>query len=182
MPGYFDDVLTAINKATISTADIIMVDEIDLQNPSYPEIDVSKVNEAGKTYNISTISVGEPIPCYRITGAGEGNYPTIVPFVNIINLKDNSSVPGKTLNVRDIYGVLANGLLLVLKNSTSVAIDYSSTGIIFPVYLDNTDSFEYYLENPFIIATNVPENSEFVGVTNPKYTIVAKSISDTETG
>lgn len=185
LPKNLDELLDDIKDPTISKADIYdiyMVDKIDLQNQSYPEIDVSKVNEAGKTYNISTISDGEPIPCYRITGAGEGNYPTIVPFVNIINLKDNSSVPGKTLNVRDIYGVLANGLHLVLKNSTSVAIDYSSTDIIFPVYLDNTDSFEYYLENPFIIATNVPENSEFVGVTNPKYTIVAKSISDTETG
>lgn len=185
LPKNLDELLDDIKDPTISKADIYdiyMVDKIDLQNQSYPEIDVSKVNEAGKTYNISTISDGEPIPCYRITGAGEGNYPTIVPFVNIINLKDNSSVPGKTLNVRDIYSVLANGLHLVLKNSTSVAIDYSSTDIIFPVYLDNTDSFEYYLENPFIIATNVPENSEFVGVTNPKYTIVAKSISDTETG
>ena len=185
LPKNLDELLDDIKDPTISKADIYdiyMVDKIDLQNQSYPEIDVSKVNEAGKTYNISTISDGEPIPCYRITGAGEGNYPTIVPFVNIINLKDNSSVPGKTLNVRDIYDVLANGLHLVLKNSTSVAIDYSSTDIIFPVYLDNTDSFEYYLENPFIIATNVPENSEFVGVTNSKYTIVAKSISDTETG
>lgn len=185
LPKNLDELLDDIKDPTISKADIYdiyMVDKIDLQNQSYPEIDVSKVNEAGKTYNISTISDGEPIPCYRITGAGEGNYPTIVPFVNIINLKDNSSVPGKTLNVRDIYGVLANGLHLVLKNSTSVAIDYSSTNIIFPVYLDNTDSFEYYLENPFIIATNVPENSEFVGVTNSKYTIIAKSISDTETG
>ena len=155
MPGYFDDVLTAINKTTISTADIIMVDEIDLQNPSYPEIDVSKVNEAGKTYQIFTSSDVEQIPFYRISGAGEGCNPTINihSSVTTVTLKNSLSSSGIS-GVANI--VVAGRPNFVLKDNTSVIIDLTDSQQILAttIYMPDSTYNKYYAEHPCVTVKN----------------------------
>ena len=155
MPGYFDDVLTAINKTTISTADIIMVDEIDLQNPSYPEIDVSKVNEAGKTYQIFTSSDVEQIPFYRISGAGEGCNPTINihSSVTTVTLKNSLSSSGIS-GVANI--VVAGRPNFVLEDNTSVIIDLTDSQQILAttIYMPDSTYNKYYAEHPCVTVKN----------------------------
>ena len=155
MPGYFDDVLTAINKTTISTADIIMVDEIDLQNPSYPEIDVSKVNEAGKTYQIFTSSDVEQIPFYRISGAGEGCNPTINihSSVTTVTLKNSLSSSGIS-GVANI--VVAGRHNFVLEDNTSVIIDLTDSQQILAttIYMPDSTYNKYYAEHPCVTVKN----------------------------
>ena len=155
MPGYFDDVLTAINKTTISTADIIMVDEIDLQNPSYPEIDVSKVNEAGKTYQIFTSSDVEQIPFYRISGAGEGCNPTINihSSVTTVTLKNSLSSSGIS-GVANI--VVAERPNFVLEDNTSVIIDLTDSQQILAttIYMPDSTYNKYYAEHPCVTVKN----------------------------
>ena len=93
MPGYFDDVLTAINKTTISTADIIMVDEIDLQNPSYPEIDVSKVNATGVWYEISVLtSEGGQKKCPAGAGTDSASVISVNGSCTWSNLRESPSL------------------------------------------------------------------------------------------
>ena len=184
MPGYFDDVLTAINKTTISTADIIMVDEIDLQNPSYPEIDVSKVNEAGKTYQIFTSSDVEQIPFYRISGAGEGCNPTINihSSVTTVTLKNSSSSSGRAKIVSE------GSPSFVLKDNTSVFIDLtdeynliSETTICMPLGSTTFDS--YYVENPCVTVKNLSTTQTSFSVfveqsLSNSYSVVTNSSDD----
>ena len=155
MPGYFDDVLTAINKTTISTANIIMVDKLDLQNPSYPEIDVSKVNEAGKTYQIFTSSDVEQIPFYRISGAGEGCNPTINihSSVTTVTLKNSLSSSGIS-GVANI--VVAGRPNFVLEDNTSVIIDLTDSQQILAttIYMPDSTYNKYYAEHPCVTVKN----------------------------
>lgn len=175
MPGYFDDVLAAIKDTTISTANIIMVDSLDSTTLTitYPEIDVSKVNATGKTYNIYTKNeTQEYSPSYTITGAAvEGGNPTIYTEVGTVNLKD-SSAAGKTVDVCNNTGL--EQLSLSLKDSTSVAIDFRCS-----VILDKIDSFDYYSTHPFMTA-KYPISSLELSSTLASYTTASKTISASE--
>ncbi len=156
MPGYFDDVLTAINSTTISTANIIMVDKLDLQNPSYPEIDVSKVNEAGKTYQIFTSSDVEQIPFYRISGAGEGCNPTINihSSVTTVTLKNSLSSSG----ISGVANVVVAGCPnFVLEDNTSIIIDltdWQSQIEATTIYMPDSGYNSYYAEHPCVTVKN----------------------------
>ena len=124
MPKNFDALLEEIDRTTISTANIIIVDSLAADGTTiYPEIDVSKVNATGVCYNISVItSKGKVTHCYSIKDEdGDGN-PDIYTDVDTINLKD-SSAAGKTV---DVYNniVELKELQLSLKNNTSVAIKF----------------------------------------------------------
>ena len=155
MPGYLDNVLDAVNRTTISTANIIMVDEINPQNPSYPEIDVSKVNEAGKTYQIFTSSDVEQIPFYRISGAGEGCNPTINihSSVTTVTLKNSLSSSGIS-GVANI--VVAGRLNFVLEDNTSVIIDLTDSQQILAttIYMPDSTYNKYYAEHPCVTVKN----------------------------
>ncbi len=156
MPGYFDDVLTAINKTTISTANIIMVDEIDPQNPSYPEIDVSKVNATGKTYQIFTSSDVEQNPFYRISGAGEGCNPTINihSSVTTVTLKNSLSSSGIS-GVANI--VVAGRPNFVLEDNTSIIIDLTdgqSQIKATTIYMPDSGYNSYYAEHSCVTVKN----------------------------
>ena len=155
LPKNLDKLLDDINKTTISTADIIMVDEIDLQNPSYPEIDVSKVNEAGKTYQIFTSSDVEQIPFYRISGAGEGCNPTINihSSVTTVTLKNSLSSSGIS-GVANI--VVAGRPNFVLEDNTSVIIDLTDSQQILAttIYMPDSTYNKYYAEHPCVTVKN----------------------------
>lgn len=152
LPKNLDLLLDDINSTTISTADIIVVDEIDLRYPSYPEIDVSKVNKAGKTYNIFTISDGKTSPCYTITGAGKGDNPTIIPNVDTINLKDSSSSNGKIKIIPQEYYIF-----FTLNDNTSVIIESPESEV--GIGILNTTYNSYYAGNPCVTVKNPSENS-----------------------
>ena len=183
MPGYFDDVLTAINKTTISTADIIMVDEIDLQNPSYPEIDVSKVNEAGKTYQIFTSSDVEQIPFYRISGAGEGCNPTINihSSVTTVTLKNSLSSSGIS-GVANI--VVAGRPNFVLEDNTSVIIDLTDSQQILAttIYMPDSTYNSYYAEHPCVTVKDDINPTSFIVYVEQSlsnsYSVVTNSSDD----
>ena len=172
MPGYLDDVLDAVNRTTISTANIYMVDSLDSTTLTitYPEIDVSKVNATGKTYNIYTKNeTQEYSPSYTITGAAvEGGNPTINTEVDTINLKDSSAAE-KTIDVCNYSGL--EQLSLSLKDSTSVVIDFRAS-----VILDKIDSFDYYSTHPFMTA-KYPIPSLELSSTLASYTTASKTIS-----
>ena len=164
MPKNLDELLADIKDPTISKADIYdiyMVDEIDPQNPSYPEIDVSKVNEAGKTYCIYTKSEKtqeyNSTPCYTITGAAvEGDEPIIdinssVRTVTLKNSLSSSGISGRAKIVS------AGRPGFVLKDNTSVFIDLTDennkiagTTICMP---DSTYN-KYYAEHPCVTVKN----------------------------
>lgn len=163
MPGYLDDVLAAIKDTTISTANIIMVDSLAADGTTiYPEIDVSKVNEKGKTYCIYTKSEKEPriynnTPSYTITGAAvEGGEPTIDidSSVRTVTLKNSSSSSSGIANI-----VSAGRPEFVLKDNTSIFIDLTDgqnqivgTTICMPP--DSTTFDSYYVENPCVTVKN----------------------------
>lgn len=173
MPGYLDNVLDAVNRTTISKANIYMVDSLDSTTLTitYPEIDVSKVNATGKTYNIYTKNeTQEYSPSYTITGAAvEGGNPTINTEVDTINLKD-SSAAGKTIDVCNYSGL--EQLSLSLKDSTSVVIDFRAS-----VILDKIDSFDYYSTHPFMTAKNQIPSLELSSTLEESYTTASKTIS-----
>ena len=164
MPGYFDDVLDAVNRTTISTANIYIVDEVLTDGTiTYPEIeiDVSKVNEKGKTYCIYTKSEKEPgiynkTPFYTITGAAvEGGEPTIdiERSVTPVTLKNSQSSSGRAKIV------VSGRPEFVLKDNTSVFIDLTDeknqiayTTICMPP--DSTTFDSYYVENPCVTVKN----------------------------
>lgn len=175
MPGYLDDVLDAVNRTTISTANIYMVDSLDSTTLTitYPEIDVSKVNATGKTYNIYTKNeTQEYSPSYTITGAAvEGGNPTINTEVDTINLKDSSAAE-KTIDVCNYSGL--EQLSLSLKDSTSVVIDFRAS-----VILDKIDSFDYYSTHPFMTA-KYPIPSLELSSTLASYTTASKTINASE--
>ena len=165
MPGYLDDVLDAVNRTTISTANIYIVDEVptDGTSKSYPEIDVSKVNAKGKTYCIYTKSEKtqkyNSTSCYTITGAAiEGGEPTIdiERSVTTITLKNSQSSSGISGRAK----IVALGSPeFVLKDNTSVFIDLTDqnnqiacTTICMPP--DSTTFDSYYVENPCVTVKN----------------------------
>lgn len=188
-PKNLDELLDDINSTTISTANIIMVDEIDSQNPSYPEIDVSKVNEKGKTYNIFTISYGETILCYTITGTGEGGDPTIdigssVTTVTLKNSQSSSGISGRAKIVS------AGRPGFVLKDNTSVFIDLTDennqiAGTTICMPLGSTTFDSYYVENPCVTVKNLSTTQTSFSVfveqsLSNSYSVVTNS-SDDET-
>lgn len=165
MPKNLDELLVDINRTTISTANIYIVDEVltDETSTSYPEIDVSKVNEKGKTYCIYTKSEKtqeyNKTPCYTITGAAvKGGEPTIdiersVTTVTLKNSQSSSEISGSAK-------IVALGSPeFVLKDNTSVFIDLTDennqiayTTICMPP--DSTTFNSYYVENPCVTVKN----------------------------
>lgn len=196
MPGYLDNVLDAVNKTTISTANIYIVDEVltDETSTSYPEIDVSKVNATGKTYCIYTKSEKtqeyNSTPCYTITGAGEKvGEPTIdiersVTTVTLKNSQSSSEISGSAK-------IVALGSPeFVLKDNTSVFIDLTDeknqiacTTICMPP--DSTTFDSYYVENPCVTVKNFSTTQTSFSVfveqsLSNSYSVVTNS-SDDET-
>ena len=188
MPGYLDDVLDAVNRTTISTANIYMVDSLDIDTLTitYPEIDVSKVNEKGKTYCIYTKDIKQPeiynsTPCYTITGAAvKGGEPTIYidSSVRTVTLKNSQSSSGRAKIV-----ALENPEF-VLKDNTSVFIDLTDvqytitdTTICMP---DSTYN-SYYAEHPCVTCVT-KDNPNFQVVLerqlSTSYSVVTKSSDD----
>lgn len=166
MPKNLDELLVDINRTTISTANIYIVDEVltDETSTSYPEIDVSKVNATGKTYCIYTKSEKtqeyNSTPCYTITGAVvEGDEPIIdinssVRTVTLKNSLSSSGISGRAKIVS------AGRPGFVLKDNTSVFIDLTdennqiaSTTICMPLGSTTFDS--YYVENPCVTVKNL---------------------------
>lgn len=166
MPKNLDELLVDINRTTISTANIYIVDEVltDETSTSYPEIDVSKVNATGKTYCIYTKSEKtleyNSTPCYTITGAGEKvGEPTIdiersVTTVTLKNSQSSSEIS------RSAKIVALGSPEFVLKDNTSVFIDLTDeknqiacTTICMPLGSTTFDS--YYVENPCVTVKNL---------------------------
>ena len=194
MPGYLDNVLDAVNKTTISTANIYIVDEVltDETSTSYPEIDVSKVNATGKTYCIYTKSEKtqeyNSTPCYTITGAGEKvGEPTIdiersVTTVTLKNSQSSSEISGSAK-------IVALGSPeFVLKDNTSVFIDLTDeknqiacTTICMPP--DSTTFDSYYVENPCVTVKNFSTTQTIFSVSleekfSNSYSVVTNSSDD----
>ena len=191
MPKNLDELLVDINRTTISEANIYMVDSLDIDTLTitYPEIDVSKVNEKGKTYCIYTKDIKQPeiynsTPCYTITGAAvKGGEPTIyidssVTTVTLKNSQSSSGVSGRAKIV-----ALENPEF-VLKDNTSVFIDLTDvqytitdTTICMP---DSTYN-SYYAEHPCVTCVT-KDNPNFQVVLerqlSTSYSVVTKSSDD----
>lgn len=199
MPGYLDNVLDAVNKTTISEANIYIVDEVLTTDGTitYPEIeiDVSKVNEKGKTYCIYTKSEEElgiynNTSSYTITGAAiEGGEPTInidssVTTVTLKNSLSSSGISGRAKIVS------AGRPGFVLKDNTSVFIDLTDenhqiAGTTICMPLGSTTFDSYYVENPCVTVKNlsITQKSFIVYVEQSlsnSYSVVTNS-SDDET-
>ena len=188
MPKNLDELLVDINRTTISTANIYMVDSLDdTLTITYPEIDVSKVNATGKTYKIYTKnkdSGSYEASCYTITGAAvKGGEPTIyidssVTTVTLKNSQSSSGVSGRAKIV-----ALENPEF-VLKDNTSVFIDLTDvqytitdTTICMP---DSTYN-SYYAEHPCVTCVT-KDNPNFQVVLerqlSTSYSVVTKSSDD----
>ena len=193
MPKNLDELLVDINRTTISTANIYIVDEVltDETSTSYPEIDVSKVNATGKTYKIYTKnkdSGSYEAPCYTITGAAvEGGEPTIdiERSVTTITLKNSQSSSGISGRAK----IVALGSPeFVLKDNTSVFIDLTDqnnqiacTTICMPP--DSTTFDSYYVENPCVTVKNHSTTQTIFSVfveqsLSNSYSVVTKSSDD----
>lgn len=166
MPKNLDELLVDINRTTISTANIYIVDEVltDETSTSYPEIDVSKVNATGKTYCIYTKNEKtqeyNSTPCYTITGSGEEvGEPTInidssVTTVTLKNSQSSSGISGRAKIVS------AGRPGFVLKDNTSVFIDLTDennqiAGTTICMPLGSTTFDSYYVENPCVTVKNL---------------------------
>lgn len=166
MPKNLDELLVDINRTTISTANIYIVDEVltDETSTSYPEIDVSKVNATGKTYCIYTKSEKtqeyNSTPCYTITGAAvEGDEPIInidssVTTVTLKNSQSSSGISGRAKIVSE------GRPSFVLKDNTSVFIDLTDSqnkiaGTTICMPLGSTTFDSYYVENPCVTVKNL---------------------------
>lgn len=194
MPKNLDELLVDINRTTISTANIYIVDEVltDETSTSYPEIDVSKVNATGKTYCIYTKSEKtqeyNSTPCYTITGAGEKvGEPTIdiersVTTVTLKNSQSSSEISGSAK-------IVALGSPeFVLKDNTSVFIDLTDeknqiacTTICMPP--DSTTFDSYYVENPCVTVKNFSTTQTIFSVSleekfSNSYSVVTNSSDD----
>ena len=193
MPKNLDELLVDINRTTISTANIYMVDSLDSTTLTitYPEIDVSKVNATGKTYKIYTKnkdSGSYEAPCYTITGAAvEGGEPTIdiERSVTTITLKNSQSSSGISGRAK----IVALGSPeFVLKDNTSVFIDLTDqnnqiacTTICMPP--DSTTFDSYYVENPCVTVKNHSTTQTIFSVfveqsLSNSYSVVTKSSDD----
>ena len=191
MPGYLDNVLDAVNKTTISTANIYIVDKATTGVAiTYPEIeiDVSKVNEKGKTYFIYTKNANQGYsPSYMITGAGgDVGEPTInidssVTTVTLKNSQSSSGISGRAKIVS------AGRPGFVLKDNTSVFIDLTDennqiAGTTICMPLGSTTFDSYYVENPCVtVKKSSSSTKEFtVFLESNDYSVVTNS-SDDET-
>lgn len=191
MPGYLDNVLVAVNKTTISEAIIYIVDEATTGVAiTYPEIeiDVSKVNEKGKTYFIYTKNTNQGYsPSYMITGAGGDVGEPLIDInssVRTVTLKNSSSSSGRAKIVS------AGRPGFVLKDNTSVFIDLTDennqiacTTICMPLGSTTFDS--YYVENPCVTVKNLSTTQTSFSVSvepslSNSYSVVTNS-SDDET-
>ena len=194
MPGYLDNVLDAVNRTTISTANIYIVDEVltDETSTSYPEIDVSKVNATGKTYCIYTKSEKtqeyNSTPCYTITGAGEKvGEPTIdinssVRTVTLKNSLSSSGISGRAKIVSE------GRPEFVLKDNTSVFIDLTDennqiAGTTICMPLGSTTFDSYYVENPCVTVKNLSTTQTSFSVfveqsLSNSYSVVTNSSDD----
>ena len=194
MPGYLDNVLDAVNKTTISTANIYIVDEATTGVAiTYPEIeiDVSKVNEKGKTYFIYTKNANQGYsPSYMITGAGGDVGEPIIDInssVRTVTLKNSSSSSGISGRAK----IVSEGRpSFVLKDNTSVFIDLTDennqiAGTTICMPLGSTTFDSYYVENPCVTVKNlsITQKSFIVYVEQSlsnSYSVVTNS-SDDET-
>lgn len=196
MPKNLDELLVDINRTTISTANIYIVDEVltDETSTSYPGIDVSKVNATGKTYCIYTKSEKtqeyNSTPCYTITGAVvEGDEPIIdinssVRTVTLKNSLSSSGISGRAKIVS------AGRPGFVLKDNTSVFIDLTDennqiAGTTICMPLGSTTFDSYYVENPCVTVKNLSTTQTSFSVfveqsLSNSYSVVTNS-SDDET-
>ena len=193
MPKNLDELLVDINRTTISTANIYIVDEVltDETSTSYPEIDVSKVNATGKTYCIYTKSEKtqeyNSTPCYTITGAGEKvGEPTIdinssVRTVTLKNSLSSSGISGRAKIVSE------GRPSFVLKDNTSVFIDLTDennqiadTTICMPLGSTTFDS--YYVEHPCVTVKDDINPTSFIVYVEQSlsnsYSVVTNSSDD----
>ncbi len=196
MPKNLDELLVDINRTTISTANIYIVDEVltDETSTSYPEIDVSKVNATGKTYCIYTKSEKtqeyNSTPCYTITGAAiEGDEPTIYidSSVTTVTLKNSLSSSGISGRAKIVS---AGRPEFILKDNTSVFIDLTDennqiAGTTICMPLGSTTFDSYYVENPCVTVKNLSTaQTSFIVYVEPSlsnsYSVVTNS-SDDET-
>lgn len=196
MPGYLDDVLAAVNRTTISEAIIYIVDEVLTDGTiTYPEIeiDVSKVNEKGKTYCIYTKSEKEPgiynnTSSYTITGAAiEGDEPTIYidSSVTTVTLKNSLSSSGISGRAKIVS---AGRPEFVLKDNTSVFIDLTDennqiAGTTICMPLGSTTFDSYYVENPCVTVKNLSTTQTSFSVfveqsLSNSYSVVTNSSDD----
>ena len=190
MPGYLDNVLVAVNKTTISEANIYIVDEVltNETSTSYPEIDVSKVNEKGKTYFIYTKNENQGyFLSYMITGSGEEVGEPIIDInssVRTVTLKNSSSSSGISGRAKIVS---AGRPGFVLKDNTSVFIDLTDennqiAGTTICMPLGSTTFDSYYVENPCVtVKKSSSSTKEFtVFLESNDYSVVTNS-SDDET-
>ena len=192
MPGYLDNVLDAVNKTTISTANIYIVDEATTGVAiTYPEIeiDVSKVNEKGKTYFIYTKNANQGYsPSYMITGAGGDVGEPIIDInssIRTVTLKNSSSSSGISGRAK----IVSEGRPeFVLKDNTSVFIDLTDennqiAGTTICMPLGSTTFDSYYVENPCVTVKNlsITQKSFIVYVEQSlsnSYSVVTNSSDD----
>ncbi|WP_287046832.1 hypothetical protein [Treponema sp.] len=190
MPGYLDNVLDAVNKTTISTANIYIVDEVltNETSTSYPEIDVSKVNATGKTYCIYTKNANQGyFLSYMITGSGEEVGEPIIDInssVTTVTLKNSQSSSGISGRAK----IVSEGRpSFVLKDNTSIFIDltYGQQILNTIIYMPDSTYNSYYAEHPCVTVKDVmnPSISFSVSVEpslSNSYSVVTNS-SDDET-
>ena len=193
MPKNLDELLVDINRTTISTANIYIVDEVltDETSTSYPEIDVSKVNATGKTYCIYTKSEKtqeyNSTPCYTITGAGEKvGEPTIdinssVRTVTLKNSLSSSGISGRAKIVSE------GRPSFVLKDNTSVFIDLTDennqiAGTTICMPLGSTTFDSYYVEHPCVTVKDDINPTSFIVYVEQylsnSYSVVTNSSDD----
>lgn len=190
MPGYLDNVLDAVNKTTISTANIYIVDEATTGvTITYPEIeiDVSKVNEKGKTYCIYTKNANQGYsPSYMITGAGGDIGEPIIDInssVRTVTLKNSSSSSSGRAKI-DALEIIPE---FVLKDNTSVFIDLTvgqyeiaETTICMPLGSTTFDS--YYVEHPCVTVKDDINPTSFIVYVEQSlsnsYSVVTNSSDD----
>ena len=186
MPGYLDNVLDAVNKTTISEAIIYIVDEATTGVTTiYPEIeiDVSKVNEKGKTYFIYTKNANQGYSLsYMITGSGEEVGEPIIDInssVRTVTLKNSSSSSSGIANI-----VPAGRPNFVLKNNTSVFIDLTVGQYEIAettIYMPDSTYNSYYAEHPCVTVKDRTSSNFQVFVErllSTSYSVVTKSSDD----
>lgn len=187
MPGYLDNVLDAVNKTTISTANIYIVDEATTGvTITYPEIeiDVSKVNEKGKTYCIYTKNANQGYsPSYMITGAGGDIGEPIIDInssVRTVTLKNSSSSSSGRAKI-DALEIIPK---FVLKDNTSVFIDLTVGQYEIAettIYMPDSTYNSYYAEHPCVTVKDRTSSNFQVFVErllSTSYSVVTKSSDD----
>lgn len=184
-PKNLDELLVDINRTTISTANIYMVDSLDID--TYLEIDVSKVNATGKTYNIYTKNENQVDSLsYKITGAGEGvGEPTIDidSSVRTVTLKNSQSSSGISGSAKIVALVIPE---FVLKDNTSVFIDLTVGQYEIAettIYMPDSTYNSYYAEHPCVtVKDSLTPLTSFTVFVEPSlsdlYSVVTTSSDD----